>query len=397
MGFTINAVIKPNGHINKSNLYPIYLRVTIDRKSAVINISEKYNLPRVQPSEWTGKYGKWIKQSLDDSFVANGVIQAKIEEVRSFIWAASADDQRITIQDIIKHNKNRSKFKNFNEYVEHFNTTAGNFQNDNTRKKYVTLQLRLKDYNSSIPFSKITPEFIYEVHSYFLNERKFRVGTVKRYLSAFGRICKSAKTEGLLREDPFMDIKLRYPNEEINKKTHLTINQIDQIKNCAIPDDRPDLKYYKDIFLFTCYSGIYYSDVRELPWSWIIKYDTGNVIEGKRTKNGNSYITPIWHFSDSERILENQKGKCDKLVFPDTISDVKYNLKIKEIAGFAGIIDKITAKTGRDSFTQYMVADVGLKLEFVQKMLGHKSPDTIKHYFNIENVDLSRWLGKNHG
>lgn len=395
MGCSINAVIKPNGHTNKSNLYPIYLRVTIDRKSAVINISEKYNLPRVRPSEWSGKHGKWIRSSIDGSFVANGVIQAKIEEVRSFIWTASADDRRITIQDIIKHNKNHYKFKSFNEYVEHFNTTADNFQNDNTRKKYVTLQLRLKDYNSSIPFSKITPEFIYEVHSYFLNEKKFRVGTVKRYLSAFGRICKYAKGDGLLREDPFMGIKLRYPNEEVNKKTHLTIKQINEIRDCVIPDDRPDLKYYRDIFLFTCYSGIYYSDVRELPWSWIIKYENGNVIEGKRTKNGNSYITPIWHFSDSDRILNSQKGKCDILVFPVTISDVKYNLKLKEIAIAAGINEKVTAKTGRDSFTQYMVADLGLKSEFVQKMLGHKSPDTIKHYFNIEHEDLSRWLGRN--
>jgi site-specific recombinase XerD len=397
MGCSINAVIKPNGHTNKSNLYPIYLRVTIDRKTAVINISEKYTLPRVRPSEWTGKYGKWIKNSVDGSFAANGVIQDKIEEVRKFIWNASVDGGIVTIQDIIKQNQNRNKFKTFNEYVEHFNITAGNFQNDNTRKKYVTLQLRLKEFNSAIPFNKLSPELIYEVHSYFLNEKKYRVGTVKRYLSAFGRICKSAKKAGLIREDPFTDITLRYPNEEANKKTHLSITQIDQIKNCALPDDRPDLIYYRDIFLFTCYSGIYYSDIRELPWHWIINYESGNVIKGKRAKNGNSYITPIWHFLDSERILRNQKGRDDMLVFPETISDVKYNLKLKEIASFAGILDKITAKTGRDSFTQYMVADVGLKLEFVQKMLGHKSPDTIKHYFSIENEDLSRWLGKNHG
>jgi site-specific recombinase XerD len=131
---------------------------------------------------------------------------------------------------------------------------------------------------------------------------------------------------------------------------------------------------------------LYYNDLRSLKENNLVKTNKGYVIQGERSKNSNRFIIPIYKFPQAIEIINHYRHTTeDEYLFPNTISDQKFNVKLKALATAAGITKNLTNKVARHSFTDMMISE-GIEQQFVSKMLGHTKTETTRHYYDI-NID----------
>jgi len=152
------------------------------------------------------------------------------------------------------------------------------------------------------------------------------------------------------------------------------------------------LNQVKDIFMFSCFTGLAYSDVKKINRKNII---TG--IDGKkwlfimRTKTGNFSSIPL--LPTALEILgkyeEHSVCKSQNKLLP-VLSNQKTNSYLKEIADICGIQKQLTFHTARHTFATTVTLNNDVPIESVSKMLGHKTIHTTQHYARLSDKKLSR-------
>ncbi|MEQ8534252.1 MAG: tyrosine-type recombinase/integrase [Imperialibacter sp.] len=145
------------------------------------------------------------------------------------------------------------------------------------------------------------------------------------------------------------------------------------------------------MFLFQVYTGLYYSDLKNLTRDAIRRNEQGSYIVGDRIKNNNAYMIPVYKFENAEKILSRYYDEKSYIVFPDTISDQKYNEKLKDIASKAKISKNITNKVAKHTNAQLYIAS-GAGRQFVSKLLGHSDEETTQEYYDISIHDIDARL-----
>ena len=166
--------------------------------------------------------------------------------------------------------------------------------------------------------------------------------------------------------------------EEIQKlvEKELTIKRLDQVK---------------DIFIFSCFTGLAYADVKKLSKNDIvIGIDGDRWIKTKRTKTNTRSNIPL--LTTAEAILEKYSEHPDvvqsQLLLP-VLSNQKMNAYLKEMADVCGINKNLTFHLARHTFATTVTLTNGVPIESVSKMLGHKSLKTTQHYAKILDRKVS--------
>lgn len=211
--------------------------------------------------------------------------------------------------------------------------------------------------------------------------------TTEKSIKVLRMICREAIKDGYLETDPLFNVKLKIRKTK-STRVYLEVEEITKIKNVKIPGDRPDLEEVRISWLMCFYVGFYYKDLKALAWENVKKTNSGYVIIGDRTKNGNSFVAPIHKFKHATQIIEKQIGKDDHFVFVNLLPEPKYNKLLKELAEKANISKKLMNKTARHSFIQFWESQ-GLATQHVGKMVGHNKEATTKSYYELSARDIN--------
>jgi len=141
------------------------------------------------------------------------------------------------------------------------------------------------------------------------------------------------------------------------------------------------LEQVKDIFVFSCFCGLAYIDVKNLRDNNIrTSFNGGMWIMGKREKTGVSFSIPLMEIP--KLILDKYKGTLpDGHVLP-VISNQKMNAYLKEIGDVCGINKNLTFHLARHTFATLTLTK-GVSIESVSKMLGHTNIQTTQIYARI--------------
>ena len=151
------------------------------------------------------------------------------------------------------------------------------------------------------------------------------------------------------------------------------------------------LNQVRDIFLFCCFTGLAYADVKKLQRSEIcIGIDGDKWVFTSRQKNESPSRIPLLpfalniidHYKDEPACV--QKGRV--LPVP---SNQKMNAYLKEIADVCGISKPLTSHIARHTFATTVTLSNGVPIESVSKMLGHKNLRTTQHYAKILDRKVS--------
>jgi site-specific recombinase XerD len=282
----------------------------------------------------------------------------------------------------------------FDRYNNQYKLKVGTTSTHKTYTRYLLTRERLVEfmklrYNlSDIPIKEITVSFVDEFYLYIRNNTECNHNSTLKFLQRFRTILFFAKNSGLSFNDPFGSFRFRY--DKVNRG-YLDQDELDILYTKKFPSAR--LSQVRDIFIFSCYTGLAYVDIFELTEDKIRKAFDGNLwIMTKRQKT--DVNTNVRLLDIPMKILEKYKGKQKNGKVLPVISNQKINDYLEEIAEICGIGKKITFHVARHTFASTVALGNDVPMESVQSMLGHASIKTTQIYAHVIDRKLSRDMDK---
>lgn len=190
-----------------------------------------------------------------------------------------------------------------------------------------------------------------------------------------------------LAKDPFRNYKLNFHKTE---RSYLSERELRLIEETTFRG--AGYEKVKDIFLFSCYTGLSYIDVKELkPQQLVLGIDGNLWIHTKREKTNEMVKIPL--LPKAKEIIEKYGKDARPYVLGKLLpvySNQKTNSYLKVIAKACGIHKHITFHTARHTFATTVTLSNGVPIETVSKMLGHTKLTTTQIYARV----LERKVGE---
>ncbi|EWH12633.1 phage integrase [Cellulophaga geojensis KL-A] len=387
-----SVLFYPRGNdIDKNGNAPIYLRITVDGKRSELSIKRKVLLTR-----WNSEGGK-VRGTTADVRELNryiDTIKFKIYKIHDML----SENQELVTADIIK-NIYLGKGKKYKMLLEIFQThndkierlvgkefAPGTIERYKTAKKHVSDYINLEYKTKDIPVKDVDHKFISGLEYYLKTERKCAHNTAVKYVTNFKKIIRIAFANDWIQKDPFLNWKAKL---KVVEREFLTEEEIQKIAEKELHTERLD--QVKDIFLFSCFTGLAYADVKKLSRNDIvIGIDGDKWIIIKRSKTDTRSSIPL--LPTAIDILNNYDDHPDvsnKGRLLPVLSNQKMNAYIKEIAILCKITKNLTFHLARHTFATTVTLSNGVPIESVSKMLGHKSLRTMQHYAKILDRKVS--------
>jgi site-specific recombinase XerD len=238
------------------------------------------------------------------------------------------------------------------------------------------LQCEYKEKNFSL--QRVTTEFIEGYYQYMRNEKNLKHNSACKHLSCIKTMISPLVRSAVIKPDPFYGLPFK---EKPVFREHLTQNEIDKIAALILGD--PDMERKRDIFLFACYTGLAYIDLRQLNNTHLIKeFNNSWYIRKSRQKTGQDSIIPL--LPAATRILIKYSLTGNVADFNWYISsNQKMNQGLKYIGKKAGISKDLHMHLARHTFATTVTLSNGVPIETVSKMLGHASIKQTQHYAKV--------------
>ena len=141
----------------------------------------------------------------------------------------------------------------------------------------------------------------------------------------------------------------------------------------------------RDMFVFSCYTGLAYVDMINLtPENIIAGTDGDRWIRTCREKTLIPVNVPLLPSALNiiDKYKANERALADGKIFP-TVSNQKVNSYLKEIADLSGITKNVTFHIARHTFATTIALSNGVPIETVSKMLGHTKITTTQIYAKV--------------
>ncbi len=386
MQTTFSILFYPRGNdIDKSGYAPIYARITVNGKRSEFSIRRKVLLTR-----WNSDAGK-IRGTTPDVRELNKYllsIELKINKIQEQL---SENNILITAEKIKniylgKNSNQKMLLAIFQEHNDQVNELVGKDFSAGTAERYKTAKKHVTDYIvkeyqvKDIPVREVDLKFITGFEYYLKTTRNCAHNSAIKYITNFKKIIRIAYANDWISKDPFIHWKAKL---KIVDREFLTSTEIQTIFEKDFTADR--LNQVKDIFIFSCFTGLAYADVKKLSTNdVVIGIDSQNWIKTKRTKTDTRSNIPILPIPQAiiNKYKASQASLDTDLLLP-VLSNQKMNAYLKEIADICGINKNLTFHLARHTFATSVTLTNGVPIESVSKMLGHKSLRTTQHYAKI--------------
>ena len=383
--FIKKSKIKANGTA------PIYLRITID--GIPKEISSKRT---IQPKRWDNKLQK-VSGSSDEVKSLNAYLKTLEQQVYEAHHQVMKDkemptalnlkskiqgtelNQRMLVPIFQDHN-NKIKELVGKEYA------PGTLERYTTSLKHTIEFMQWKYKVSDIDITKIDHAFVTDYEFWLRSVRNCANNTAVKYLKNFNKIIKLCLANDWLEKNPFANYKSKVKEVE---RVYLSEKEIQNIIEKDFKTER--LSLVRDIFLFSCFTGLAYIDVKNLTKLHIsIGIDGEKWIFTHRQKTESASKIPI--LPVTQMIIDKysdhpQSNNEDKLL--PILSNQKMNAYLKEIAGICEIEKELTFHIARHTFATTVTLSNGVPIESVSKMLGHKNLRTTQHYAKVLDRKVS--------
>ena len=370
---------------------PIYLRITID--GIPKEISSKRN---VLPEKWDNKLQK-VSGNTEQVKSLNAYLKTMEQEVYDAHHELMKDKRcttSYTLKSRLIGTDQRALmlipiFQDHNDKIKSLlglEFAAGTLERYKTSLKHTQEFLEWKYGLTDICIKDIDHPFITEYEYFLRSVRKCSNNTAVKYIKNFKKIIKICIANGWLDKDPFVNYKSKMREVE---REFLTQEEVQTIYGKEMVTDR--LNQVRDIFVFACFTGLAYIDVKNLTKSNIsLGIDGGKWIFTHRQKTETASRIPLLPIAEEiiQKYAEHPVCSNKDTLLP-VLSNQNMNAYLKEIAGVCGINKELTFHIARHTFATTITLTNGVPIESVSKMLGHKSLRTTQHYAKILDKKVS--------
>lgn len=370
---------------NSTSAHSIYVRVTVNGKRAEISLQRKIPIESWNTSSGRAiGYKSWVKtlnRYLDD-------VKAKLQKIQGeYVLKGRPYTARMIKRDFLgTAQKDQTLLRLYDEHNEEIELLVGYdysrgayLRHTRTRRhleSFIREEYRLDD----LPLIDIDLRFIKRFEHHLKVLKIGSQNTVTKYIINLKKIVRIAYAYGFIDRDPFLNWKAQW--KPVTREA-LTDHELKAL--IVKKFDLSRLNHVKDIFLFCCFTGLSYSDVKKLSQDHIVIGMNGQRwIKANRSKTNIRSSVPILPMA--EQILEKYKDHpivVQKEVLLPVLSNQKLNAYLKEIAELCGISKRLTFHLSRHTFATTVTLANGVPIESVSRMLGHQSLRTTQIYAKV--------------
>ncbi|WP_147679072.1 site-specific integrase [Algibacter pacificus] len=380
----------------KNNQVSVFARVTVNGKRANISLQRKVVL-----SEWDSNKGRarcnkqesrLLNRYLDQ--VKNRIYEAhdQLVKEKAFICAQSIkarflgeDNEEYSLLTLVDyHNTQMSESLSYGTLKNYF-TTQKYIKLFLTNKKIQDIYLSQLTFRFLVDFEKFLRSYVPEDH-----QKQMENNTVMKHIQRLRKMVTLAYKMEWIDKDPFIKFKPTYIK---NEREFLREDELQNIINKEFEIER--LELVKDLFVFSCYTGLSYIDVMNLNEDNItFGIDGGKWIITNRQKTHNKVKIPLLTVAEEliQKYKHHIKAKKTKTLFPN-ISNQKLNAYLKEIADLCKIKKNLTFHIARHTFATTITLSNGVPIETVSKLLGHSKIATTQIYAKVVERKVSEDIG----
>lgn len=363
---------------------PGFLRITIDGKRA-----EFATKITVYSQKWNPTKGR-INGTNNSAISLNQMI-GNLEHRAQEIYNQHLLHGKIVSAEIIKNeitgldHKQRKLVVSLGEYVQDMKNSAGHGYSPGTIKNWLVTERHLKDfikasYNAAdITFKELDHKFIIEFETFARRKWQCNTNAILKNIQRLKKIVTMAINKGWIEADPFVNFQRK---QEKTHRTFLTNEELERIERKE--SDLERLERIRDIFIFSCYTGLAFVDIEKLtPDNLVIGIDGKKWIYTFRQKTDTKSNIPL--LPTALKIIEKysvaSNRVTDKLL--PVITNIKTNAYLKEIADICGIKKNLTFHMARHTFATTITLSNGVPIETVSNMLGHTKITTTQIYAKV--------------
>lgn len=371
----------------KENQTAIYARISINGRKLNISLKRKVDVdlwdPKKQKLMGKSPYAKELNQFLEqerstlfqcyqDLRMEGAVISAETIKSRYF----GDREHLFALEDIFEYHNN-NMFSKLKRNTTRLYITSQNYIRGFVEKVYGRKDLYLKELDYS---------FIVKFENYLrtVKPRHYRKNlqhnAVMKHIQRLRKMITLAYHLDWIEKDPFVKFK---PHLERREREFLTPEDLEGLELVKL--EIPRLKKVRDLFIFSCYTGISFGDLILLTsQNLVIGIDKKFWIITRREKNGNQVKVPL--LAKAMNLLEeyknNEECRIKNSLLP-TITNQKANSYLKEIAAKCSIKKNLTFHLARHTFATTVALSNGVPIETVSKILGHKKLSTTQIYAKV--------------
>ena len=267
-------------------------------------------------------------------------------------------------------NVTKGQHQTYNVLIKHIKQYSG----EQTTFKQVT-----KEYCSGfLDYLKTTENMIFkkgvsEIFTSGLLSENTKYGYIKTLNVALNR----AVRDGILANNPLALLpRQERPKRQLDNREYLTIDEVKQL--VKTPCRKPIIK---NAFLFSCFSGLRFGDVKALTWGKLQTDNDGKTviryIQKKTDKPENLQLS-----DEALKFLpQRNDAKDNDIIFP-MVNNGYTNETLKSWILAAGITKRVTFHVGRHTNATLLLS-LGVPIETVSKILGHADIQTTQIYAKV--------------
>lgn len=349
----------------------------------------------IDPERWDAKAGRSLGKTTEERSLNALLAQIGAAAQRHYFDLQASGDSisALKIKNLMCSTEEKpikSTMELFDKFIEEYaEIVKNNGYGKEALIRYKICKNRVQEFIQSelgvkdLPIENITKRLLDRF--YLWNRSTYKIGnnTAIHFMHKFSTVYKMAWDNGWVTGNPFHMLKLKKDKTE---RAYLTVDELERMANKEFTSER--LERMRDIFLFCCYTGLAYIDVKTLTTDNLVRKPDGRMwIVTKRTKTEVPVHVPLLEIP--LRLIEKYEPlRRGNLVFP-VYSNQKSNDYLKEIAALCDIHKDITFHVARHTFATTITLDNGVPIESVSKMLGHTNVQTTQIYARITDRKIN--------
>lgn len=367
--------------VRKDGKCQLLCKISIDAASEQIGTKVK-----VDPALWNPTTGRADGKSRNASEVNRAIdrlteiIRSHYDRIRRDLGFVTAEAVKNAVKGIGQ--KPTMLLALFREHNEEFGKRVGIDRTKETLTSYGNSYNHLvafvrKEYAAEDVALRSLDATFYDAFDLFLRtERGLGLKAVHEHLYRLKKMTRRAVGQGTLRCDPYRDL-----HPELPKRTSRHLKSEDLERLLAEPVADPELQRARDWFIFSTFTGLAYADLRRLSARHIERAEDGSQrIRIRRQKTGTESVVPLLELP--RRILEKYRAeRTDERLLP-VCSYSKLQRLISRLGAFYGI-EQLTFHKARHNFGTHITLSLGVPIETVSRMMGHKRIVTTQIYAHV--------------
>lgn len=373
--------------IKKNGLCPVMGRITLDGSIAQFSTGLE-----TSPELWDAKAGQSTGRSLNELKV-NRELKELSKAIETHYTRMVEHDGYVTAERVKNAILGIAKepttlLKEFEEVTEEIKKSVGINHSTATYKSYVNAYMNLSRYikekykKEDIAFNQLEYSFIEDYDLYLKTEQLMATGSVLQHIVFLRKIVKRAMNKGIISRNPFFGY---VPDQPISKHRWLSSEEIEKVM--TTPIEKPSVDFVRDMFVFGVFTGLSYSDIKNLRKEQILTDNSGNQwISIKRQKTGSESVVPLLDIP--KEIIKKYKGtgEGDK-VFKMLCMNIVCSYT-KKIGKLCKLDNKLTFHQSRHSFGTTVCLSQGVPIETLSQMMGHRNIKTTQIYAEITGAKI---------